>query len=107
MKMCPWRMCALFFLLAILFISRSESHIENQCVLVSLPFNPPGVVTLTHNNGDVLQLIFFSSELEYSTLVYFVSNLLFSCPRHNINGNQVICSEAIGVIGDLDSKHSF
>ncbi len=98
--MLPWKVCAQLFLL---FILRSESHSDSQCVLLSLPLTLPEIpdyISVTHNKST-LKLIAFNNELEYSSLVYFVSNVL-SSPQYSVNGSH--CAEVIGVIGDLDTE---
>lgn len=88
----------------------SNSETQSQCVLISLPLSPEGLndsnmyppeATVTLRKS--LKLIILNSELQYSTLSHFVSNV-FSQEMYDVNASQLICSEVIGVVGDLDSK---
>lgn len=61
------------------------------------------IEVVTRKNNDSLKLITLNSELQYSTVLHFVSAAFPSTQELDPTGGPV-CSEVAAVVGDLDSK---
>ena len=81
---------------------------NTQCILVAQSFNDNVLDILKEVSGDNLNvtLIGVSSELEHELVVDFVVRE-FQCNFHeNETKSDCLCSEIIGVVGDIDSSEA-
>ena len=105
-KMNVLHVIAVFLAAYNLFAGCQENVSDTQCILVTLSFNDNVLDILkeiTNKNLNVT-LIEVTTELEYELVVDYVVTE-FQCNFHEIETkSDCLCSEIIGVIGDLDSS---
>ena len=105
-KMNILHVIAVFLAAYNLFAGCQENVSDTQCILVTLSFNDNVLDILkeiTNKNLNVT-LIEVTTELEYELVVDYVVTE-FQCNFHEIETkSDCLCSEIIGVIGDLDSS---